>query len=131
MERSSTAHAATLVAATPHDSSPAPSDRGLLLVLAVRAGTQHVLVVSGEADVFNANQLRDDIVGRFSVQPASLIVDLTALTFCDLHGLDALQAAARAAAEAGIDLAFRGASPRLSWMDRRFPASRGGGPRVS
>ncbi len=92
-----------------------------LMVMALRAAEQHVLVVLGEADLHTAGQLRAELIDRLPVQPPSVVVELGALEFCDLSGLDALHAAARAAHEVGVTLSFRGMSPLLAWLHHRFP----------
>lgn len=119
------------VASATRDAPPSSRTPGWLLVMAMRAGKQHVLVVTGEADVSTADQLRSQIVDALSVLPTALVVDLTTLTFCDLHGLDALHAAAVAADQAGVDLQFRGVSPQLSWLERLFPSCPDGRPLLS
>lgn len=96
---------------------PAPR----LTVLAIKAADQHVLVVTGEADLHTASQLRSSITALTPAEPCSVIVELSALDFCDLNGLDALHDAAAVAALAGVELVFHGASPRLSWLHRSFP----------
>ena len=99
-----------------------------LMVMPMRAGDQHLLVVAGEADLCTAGQLRSQLVEMLSDAPPSLIIDLRALEFCDLRGMDALNDAAQAAADAGVSLTFRGMSPQLSWLCRTFPASSSGPP---
>ena len=104
--------------------STAPTAAGRpsgLMVMALRAAEQHVLVVVGEADLHTAGQLRDHLIDALGAQPPSVRVELAGLEFCDLAGLDALHDAARAAHAAGIALTFRGMSPQLSWLHRTFP----------
>ena len=95
--------------------APAPSTPGLVLV-PLRSGASHVLVVIGEADVKTAPQLRATLVSLVAARPSSLVVELAALEFCDLHGVDALRDAERAAAAAGVVLTLRGTSPALTWL---------------
>ena len=92
-----------------------------LMVLPLRAAEQHVLVVIGEADLHTAESLRVQIVELLWSEPASVLVELGALEFCDLHGLSALYDVARAADEAGIVLSFRGMSAQLRWLASTFP----------
>ena len=92
-----------------------------LMVMALRAAEQHVLVVIGEADLHTAGQLRRQLIDALWAEPPSLLVELGALGFCDLAGLDALHDAARAAQDAGVTLTFRGMSPQLTWLHRTFP----------
>lgn len=95
-----------------------------LMVMPLRAAEQHVLVVLGEADLSTADQLRGELIGALGVRPPALLVELGALQFCDLSGLDALHDAARAAAYAGVSMTFRGMSPMLEWLDRTFPPTK-------
>ena len=93
-----------------------------LMVMPMRAAEQHVLVVVGEADMHTAEQLRTQLIDALRTEPPSVLVELGALDFCDLQGLDALHDAARAAHDAGISLTFCGMSSQLSWLHRTFPA---------
>ena len=105
------------------DAPPAWRDRpSTLMVMPMRAAEQHVLVVVGEADLHTAEQLRSQLIGALGTELTSVLVELGALDFCDLQGLDALHDAARAAHDAGIALTFRGMSRQLSWLHRTFPA---------
>ena len=113
-------HTRTRAAAAPG----APGPPAGLMVMALRAAEQHVLVVVGEADLHTAGQLRTQLIEMLAVQPPSVLVDLAALEFCDLSGLDALHDAARAADDTGIALTFRGMSPQLAWLHRTFPPRR-------
>lgn len=113
-----------VLAAAPMPSSTGPpaADRGAwLLVMPMREHGQHVLVVVGEADVSTADQLHTELLEALAAQPPSVLVELSGLDFCDLAGLDALQGAAQAAADAGVRLAFQGMSPQLAWMYGAFP----------
>lgn len=80
-----------------------------------------MLVIVGEADLANADQLHADLASALARKPPSLVVDLAGLDFCDLSGLDALQDAARQAQAAGVQLTFRGMSAQLAWLHRTFP----------
>ncbi len=111
----------------PHSTSTAlaPASVGRpakLTVMVLRAAEQHVLVVVGEADLHTAGQLRAQLIEMIRAEPPSVLVELGALEFCDLSGLDALHDAARAAHDAGVALTFRGMSPQLSWLHATFPA---------
>ena len=99
----------------------APVPPSGLTVMALPAADQHVLVVVGEADLATAGQLRAHLIEMLPAKPLTVLVDLGALEFCDLAGLDALHDAARAAHDADIVLTFRGMSPRLAWLHRTFP----------
>ena len=103
------------------DGRPAERDAGLA-VLQLRAEEQDVLVVVGEADLSTAQRLYDELVQSLPAPPRTAVVELGALGFCDLRGLDALRAAAAAARTAGVCLTFRGQSAQLSWLQRTCPA---------
>lgn len=122
--------AARVLAPPAVDRGP-PSGGAWLLVMPMRAAGRHVLVVVGEADSSTADQLRAELVAALAARPPSVLVELSGLDFCDLAGLDALHDCARAAADAGVTLAFRGMSPQLAWLHRTFPpAPRVPSPRV-
>ena len=104
----------------PRPAAAGPDRPSFLMVMPLRAAEQHVLVVVGEADLHTAGQLRSELTNMLDVEPASLVVELGALKFCDLSGLDALHDVARAAHDAGIALTFRGMSPQLSWLHATF-----------
>ncbi len=94
--------------------------RPLLQVTTQGAG-ELVLVVSCEADLGTAAQLRDQLIAALSSAPPAVVVDLSGLSFCDLSGLDALYEAVRVADDKGVVMTFRGASRQLSWLLRTFP----------
>ena len=98
-----------------------PSAGSGLRVIPVRAAEQHVLIVVGEVDVANADQLRGHLTDALAGRPPELRIDLRGLDFCDLSGLDALHDAARTAANEGVYLTFSGVSALLAWMHHAFP----------
>jgi anti-sigma B factor antagonist len=104
---------------------PAPLD----LSYQVRSGGEVVVHLGGELDIVSAeaavNYVRD-IIDRCG---GPVVVDLTALVFCDVRGLGALLRMAGYAEQAGYK--FRLASPRpalaktiqIAGLDGRFLAS--------
>lgn len=98
-----------------------PGRPSWLMIMPLRAAEQHVLVVVGEADLHTAGQLRSQLIDMLWTGAPSLLVELGALEFCDLSGLDALHDAARAAHDAGVALTFGGMSPQLAWLHATFP----------
>ena len=116
--------AATRAVPAPRQAPPAPSSA--LVLIPMRSDREHVLVVVGEADVQTAPALRATITGMLRSQPPALLVELAALDFCDLHGLDALHDAARTAVAVGVSLTLHGMSPQLAWLLATYPAT---GPR--
>ena len=93
-----------------------------LEVFALRAAEQDVLVVVGEADTATATSLYDQLVRALPTPPRPVVVELGALTFCGLSGLDALRDVERCADAAGVPLSFRGQSAQLQWLQRFAPA---------
>ena len=91
------------------------SPLGRLLVLPMPDGQQVVVLVAGEADLSNAQRLRDGLVDCLVYRPRSLVVDATDLTFCDLNGLDALVEAVALAERAGVSVTLRPSS-QLAWL---------------
>ena len=102
--------------------SPPSTWSSRLAVMPLRAAEQHVLVVVGEADLHTAAQLRRQIVELLPVEPPTLVIELGALHFCDLAGLDALRDGVRVASDAGVAVSLRGMSPQLAWLHHSFPA---------
>lgn len=95
--------------------SSGPLPPGRLLVLPVPDQQQVVVLVAGEADLAVAARLRDGIVDCLIYRPRSLIVDATDLTFCDLHGLDALTDAVAVVERSGVAVTIR-SSAQLAWL---------------
>ena len=96
-------------------SSPASLPPGRLLVLPMPDGQQVVVLLAGEADIASASRLRDGIVDCLGYRPRSLVVDASDLTFCDLHGLDALWEAVAVAKRSGVSVDIR-CSSQLAWL---------------
>lgn len=110
----------------PRRAPEAPSP-GLVLI-PMRSDREHVLVVVGEADVQTAPALRATIIAMLTAQPPAVLVELAALDFCDLHGLDALHDAAQAALAVGVSLTLHGMSHQLTWLLATYPSPRPAGP---
>ena len=94
--------------------SPASTSQPLLVCTST-SGQRVVIAVSGEVDASSAASLRDQIVRTVTQRPASLVVDATDLSFCDLRGLDAIHDAMALAARSGVDLTLRPSS-QLTWL---------------
>lgn len=102
--------------------SPVPTTHSMGLTVAqVANGPQLEMVVAGEADICTSEHLRTELLSGLRSPPAAVVVDVSALTFCDLSGLDALHAVSLFAIRAGIPLTFRGMSTVLTWLDCTFP----------
>jgi anti-anti-sigma factor len=94
-----------------------------LRVFPLDVSAQLVLVVTGEADISNSEELRELLIQASAIGRSEIVVDLVDLDFCDLSGLDALRAAAEVAAAGGVEMTFRGVSAQLRWLDGTFPVS--------
>jgi anti-anti-sigma factor len=113
------------VAAGDDAQEPAPLD----LSYRVWPGGELVVDLGGELDIVSAEAAVSyvrDVIDRCG---GPVVVDLTALTFCDARGLGALLSMAGYAQRAGCE--FRLASPRpalvkimrITGLDRRFLGS--------
>jgi anti-sigma B factor antagonist len=109
---------------------PAPLD----LSYQVRSSGEVVVHLGGELDIVSAEAAVSyvrDVIDRCG---GPVVVDLAALTFCDVRGLGALLRMAGYAEQAGYE--FRLASPRpalvkiiqIAGLDGRFLASEGACP---
>ena len=94
-----------------------------MVLIPMRSEREHVLVVVGEADMQTAPAPRATIIGMLKARPPVLLVELAALDFCDLYGLDALHDATRTAAAIGVSLTLHGMSPQLTWLLAAYPAA--------
>ncbi|WP_411107713.1 STAS domain-containing protein [Streptomyces sp. cmx-4-9] len=72
-----------------------------------------VLGVSGELDVACAQQLRSELESVIDRAPGEVVIDLSALAFCDSSGLSALLNARLHALASGRVLCLAGASPQM------------------
>jgi anti-anti-sigma factor len=96
----------------------------------VCTGGQVVVDLGGELDMVSADVAVSYITDVIDRWPGPVVVDLTALAFCDARGLGALLRMAGYAEQAGCE--FRLISPRpslvkimrVTGLDRRFLASR-------
>ncbi|MDN5859137.1 MAG: STAS domain-containing protein [Pseudonocardia sp.] len=75
-----------------------------------------LLRVAGEVDAFTAPVLRDALTQDLDQQPAHLVVDVAALTFCSARGIALLIEAGRAAVDNGTGYALSGSSRHLARM---------------
>ena len=103
------------------DSSVDVRPPGWLSVTPSAVGPCLVLAMEGEADMVTADHLRDQLRVAIGSDHRSMILDVSGLAFCSLHGLDALHDAIETAEQAGIDVTMHGMSPQLAWLHRAFP----------
>jgi anti-sigma B factor antagonist len=86
------------------------AEPSLLNVLVERRAARSTVRLSGELDMAGEGQLRE-VLDRLLAEHRPLVVDLTALSFCDVPGVRVLVAFARTAARSGLTVEIRGASP--------------------
>jgi anti-sigma B factor antagonist len=76
-------------------------------------GDHVVLALAGEIDLYTAPKLQGELTTALAAgKPSHLVVDMSAVEFCDSTGMNVLLAAHRLATERGGDLAL--AAPRPS-----------------
>ncbi|HEY2489696.1 MAG TPA: STAS domain-containing protein [Streptosporangiaceae bacterium] len=78
-----------------------PSEESLL---AQRDDQQVVITLPAEIDMTNSPRLREALLAVISRQPAAVVADMTATTFCDSSGMHAIVTAYRQAVAADADL---------------------------
>jgi anti-sigma B factor antagonist len=71
---------------------------------ALRQDKQVVITLPREIDITNSHLLRETLLAVISRQPAVVVADMTATTFCDASGMTAIVTAYRQAAAAGVDM---------------------------
>jgi anti-sigma B factor antagonist len=67
-----------------------------------------VISVAGEIDLYTAPKLQSELMAALHEDPARLIVDMSAVEFCDSTGINVLLAAHRFARERGGELQLAG-----------------------
>jgi anti-sigma B factor antagonist len=67
-------------------------------------GEQTVLSVTGEIDLYTAPTLQSELMSALSAGHVNLVVDMSAVTFCDSTGINVLLAGHRHARERGGEL---------------------------
>jgi anti-anti-sigma factor len=78
-----------------------PSEENLL---AAQHDEQVVITLPEEIDVTNSARLREALLAVIGRRPAVVIADMSATTFCDSSGVNAVVTAYRQAVAAGGDL---------------------------
>ncbi len=74
-------------------------------------GDHTVLALAGEIDLYTAPRLQAELTAALAgTKPAQIVVDMSAVEFCDSTGMNVLLAAHRLASEKGGDLTL--AAPR-------------------
>ncbi|GAA2407154.1 STAS domain-containing protein [Nonomuraea africana] len=85
------------------------------------------VALSGEIDIFSSAALRERLLGVLRGSSRLLVLDLSAVSFCDTSGLGVLVGIQRRARLMGITLALTGALPYMTQLlhttglDRRLP----------
>ncbi|MFI0373815.1 STAS domain-containing protein [Actinomadura sp. 1N219] len=106
---------------------PAPDAAGELGVeVAMVRGESAVVVVTGEIDLRTADTLCARLVEARGEGPRRLVVDFSAVAFCDAAGLGALVGARNRIAVSGGEISLAGVRPaqlrllRVTGLDRLF-----------
>jgi anti-sigma B factor antagonist len=88
--------------------------RHVELRVSSRSQGDHTIVsLAGEIDLYTAPYLQSELAAAMGPSdPAQIVVDMSAVEFCDSTGMNVLLAAHRQACERGGDLAL--AQPRAS-----------------
>jgi anti-anti-sigma factor len=96
-------------------------------VLFVRAEDGYTIVtISGEIGIVSAPMVRERLLGLLRPDTSRIVVDLSAVTFCDASGLAVLVAASRRAGLLGGVLRLAAPAPltatilRVTGLDSRF-----------
>jgi anti-anti-sigma factor len=92
----------------------------LLRVIATCLGVDTVLALVGEMDTSNTDAVREAVVHCLARKPATLLVDLSGLTFCGAGGIHCLRWSLRRAEADSVE--FRIVAP-ASWLCRVLNAS--------
>jgi len=72
-----------------------------------RAGSQLVVRVDGELDLFTGDALAQRLTALVAQRPREVVLDVSALTFCDSSGLAVLVNAEQAAKAQGVRIVLR------------------------
>lgn len=91
-----------------------------IVVMPFPDGARTIVVIAGEADVSTASSLQHGVIGTLAYGGRHLVLDLTDLDFCDLHGVDALSAAMSEAEGRGMAVSMRGQSPQVARLLRTY-----------
>lgn len=76
-------------------------------------GDHTIVALAGEIDLYTAPRLQSELATALGADnPAQVVVDMSAVEFCDSTGMNVLLAAHRQALERGGDLAL--AAPRAA-----------------
>lgn len=91
-----------------------------------RAATAATVVhVTGEIDIFTSHALRTRLLHALPYGSGRLIVDVSAVSFCDAAGLAVLVGVQRRARRRGVGIALRGPRPQLIRLLRITGLDRG------
>jgi anti-anti-sigma factor len=95
-------------------------------LLSRRASGQTIIAIHGELDIATTAALRDRILTTLANTTTPVIIDLTAVSFCDASGLALLVGTQRRAALHGVTLTLAAPRPnvtkllRITGLDRAF-----------
>ncbi|GIH94294.1 STAS domain-containing protein [Planobispora siamensis] len=83
-------------------------EHGLTVTLRPHSANLHMVLVAGDLDHHTASRLRAALDEIALAPGTGVVIDLSAMTFCDSTGISILVAAHRRAHEAGAALALAG-----------------------
>ena len=76
-------------------------------------GDRAIVALAGEIDLYTAPRLQSELAAALAgADPARLVVDMSAVEFCDSTGMNVLLAAHRRASEQGGSLELAAPGPR-------------------
>jgi anti-anti-sigma factor len=78
------------------------------------AGNIVVLRIAGEIDLLTTPAVDDAMAEAMDEQPADLVIDLSAVSFCSVRGIALLASTIGGAHRSGIGCAVSGMSPHLN-----------------
>ncbi|MFG3438881.1 STAS domain-containing protein [Nonomuraea sp. NPDC047897] len=84
-----------------------------------------VVHVAGEIDIFTSHALRTRLLNALPCRRGLLVVDVSAVSFCDASGLGVLVGIQHRARLRGVGLALRGPRPQLVRLLRVTGLDRG------
>jgi anti-anti-sigma factor len=95
-------------------SSHGGSGTSILRAVSRRRRSDSVITLDGEIDISSAGQIRAVVAECLRTPPPkSLLIDLSAVTFCDCTGIEALEWAYRRASTGRTRFSLRGVDTRL------------------
>ena len=112
---------------TVKDRSDAEADGGVLDIRIRYSPALPLVRLAGDLDLDTVHSLRDalDAVANPGCPAKMVLLDLRALTFCDIAGLQGIEDAAADLAVAGKELVLYGTPPRVTGLIEMTGVARG------